>query len=230
VKFAGASTSTIKCGGDKFLFDGGATSTLTKSVENSTHIRPKVAEIQTAGGATSIYTTYVCLKTCFVRDRTGTIRPIVVKAYIAPALRYALLSVKGLNKSGYRVIHDEDDLESGVYAVINRNRTLRKSFAFLCTQVFFPEKQMNAQQFETQSGYELWHRRMAHSTNQNIRESISCTPGMKSLIGQKYESHIKCASCMIGKASLEDFQSLKRKVVPPFIKSTWPCFHHQSSL
>jgi hypothetical protein len=46
---------------------------------------------------------------------------------------------------------------------------------------------MKAQQFEKQSGYELRHRRMAHSTNQNISESISCTTGMESLIGQKYE-------------------------------------------
>jgi hypothetical protein len=56
---------------------------------------------------------------------------------------------------------------------------------------------------------------MAHSMNQNIRESISCTTGMESLIGQKYQSHLKCPSCMIGKATLEDFPSLKRKVVPP---------------
>jgi hypothetical protein len=94
VQFAGVSTSTIKCGDDALIVDGDATSTLTKSFENCTQIRPKVAAIQTAGGATSIFTTHICLKTYFVRDRTGTIRPIVVKAYIVPALRYDLLSSK----------------------------------------------------------------------------------------------------------------------------------------
>ncbi len=131
VKFAGVSTSTIKCGDDALIIDGGAISTLTKSFENCTLIRPKVVAIQTAGGATSIYTTHICLKTYFFRDRTGTIRPIVVKAYIVPALLHDLLSVKGLNKSGYRVIHDEDDMESGVYAVINRKINTAKSFAFM---------------------------------------------------------------------------------------------------
>ncbi len=126
VKFAGVSTSTIKCGDDALIVDGGATSTLP--FENCTQIRPKVAAIQTAGGATSIYTTHICLKIYFVRDRTGTIRPIVVKAYIVPALQHDLLSVKGLNKSGYRVIHDEDDMESGVYAVII---DIAKSFAYM---------------------------------------------------------------------------------------------------
>jgi hypothetical protein len=59
------------------------------------------------------------------------IRPIVVKAYIVLALRHDLLSVKGLNKSGFRVIHDEDDMESGVYAVINRKIDAAKSFAIM---------------------------------------------------------------------------------------------------
>jgi hypothetical protein len=88
------------------------------------------------------------------------------------------------------VIHDEDDMESGVYAVINRKIDTAKAFAFMSehSSLFYLKiEQMNAHQFEKQSGYELWHRRMAHSMNQNIRESISCTTGMKSLIGQKYE-------------------------------------------
>ncbi len=85
-KFAGVSTSTIKCGDEALIVDGGATSTLTSSLENCTQIRPKVVAIQTAGGVTSIFTAHICLKTYFVRDRTGTIRPIVVKAYIVPAL------------------------------------------------------------------------------------------------------------------------------------------------
>jgi hypothetical protein len=113
-----------------------------------------VAAIQTAGGATYIYTTHICLKTYFVGDQTGTIRPIVVKAYIVPALRHDLLSVKGLDKSGYRVIHDEDDMESGVYAVINRKIDAAKSFAFISEHSIFlylKIEQMNEQQFEKQS-------------------------------------------------------------------------------
>ena len=38
------------------LVDGGATSTLTKSFDNCTQIRPKVVAIQTASGAMAIYT------------------------------------------------------------------------------------------------------------------------------------------------------------------------------
>ncbi len=72
----------------QMLIVNGAISTLTKSFENCTpsQIRPKDVAIQTGGGATSTYTTHVCLKTDFVRDQTGFIRPNVVKAYIVPAL------------------------------------------------------------------------------------------------------------------------------------------------
>ncbi len=54
-------------------------------------------------------TTHRCLKTYYVRDRLGDIRPIVVKAYVIPGLKHDLLSVKGLNQARYRVIHDEDE-------------------------------------------------------------------------------------------------------------------------
>ena len=64
-------------------------------------------------------TTHRCIKTYYVRDRLGEIRPIVVKAYVVPGLKHDLLSVKGLNQAGYRVIHDEDEEESGVFTVIN---------------------------------------------------------------------------------------------------------------
>ncbi len=79
-------------------------------------------------------------------------------------------------------------MESGVYAGINRKIDTAKSFTFMSehSSLFYLKiEHMNAEQFEKQSGCELWHRRMAHSTNQNIRESISCTTGMESLIGQK---------------------------------------------
>jgi hypothetical protein len=104
----------------------------------------------------------------YVRDRLGEIRPIVVKAYIVPGLKHDLLSVKGENQDGYRVIHDEDEEESGVFAVINKKIDKAKSFPFMRKQPnFFSLKleQMSATQFEKQSRYELWHRRLGHSSN-----------------------------------------------------------------
>ena len=78
-----------------------------------------------------MYTTHVCIKTYFVRDRTGELRPITTKTYIVKNLKHDLLSVKGLNKAGYRIVMDEDAEESGVYAVEDGKVCKSKSFPFM---------------------------------------------------------------------------------------------------
>ena len=104
---------------------------MTKSLENSTLCKPKVVEIQTAHGDTMMKTTHLCYKTYFVKDRLGEIRPIIVKAYVVPGLKYDLLLVKGLNRAGYAVNHNPDPEQSGVYAVINNKIDQSKSFPFI---------------------------------------------------------------------------------------------------
>jgi hypothetical protein len=70
-------------------------------------------------------------QTYYIRDRLGGIRPIVVRAYVVPGLIHNSLSVKGLKQSGYRVIRDVDEEESGVFAVINKKIDKSKSFPFM---------------------------------------------------------------------------------------------------
>ncbi len=50
---------------DALICDGGATFTLTKSLENCTRVQQKVADIQTAYGGTLLSTTHRCLKTYY---------------------------------------------------------------------------------------------------------------------------------------------------------------------
>ena len=99
------------------------------------------------------------------------------------------------------MIHDEDEEESGVFAVINKKIDKAKSFPFMSEHSNFSSlklEQMSATQFEKQSGYELWHRRLGHSSNRNIRDSIKWNHGLEDLKGLTYEEHAKCPSCMIG--------------------------------
>ena len=91
------STRSIEDMENALICDGGATCTLTKSLKNCTVCKPKVVEVHTAHGATIRRTTHLCYKTYFVKDRLGEIRPIIVKAYVVPGLKYDLLSVRGLN-------------------------------------------------------------------------------------------------------------------------------------
>ena len=71
-QFAFAAITSVH-GDDALVVDGGATSTLTKSFDNCTQIRPKVVAIQTASGAMAIYTSHVCSKTHFAIDRLGSL-------------------------------------------------------------------------------------------------------------------------------------------------------------
>ncbi len=95
------------------ICDGGATFTLSSSFENCTDCQPKTVEIKTveiktAEGGVVMTTTHVCLKTYYVKSRPGEIRPITTKAFIVPSLRSDLISVKSVNRQGYRVVHDPD--------------------------------------------------------------------------------------------------------------------------
>jgi hypothetical protein len=66
-------------------------------------------------------------------------------------------------------------------------------------------EQMSETQFEKLSEYELWHRRLGHSLNRNIRSSVKWNTGLEDLKRLTYEEHLKFPSCVIGKATLEDF-------------------------
>jgi hypothetical protein len=106
--FVGAESIFESAEPEALCCDGGATTSLSSSFINCAEITERVVPINTAQGGTVMYTTHVCVKTYFVRDRTGELRPITTKTYIVKNLKHDLLSVKGLNKAGYRIIQDED--------------------------------------------------------------------------------------------------------------------------
>jgi hypothetical protein len=74
---------------------------------------------------------------------------------------------------------------------------------------------MSATQFKKQSGYELWRRRLGHSSNRKIRDSIKWNTEMEGLNRLTYEEHVKCPSCIIGKETMEDFPEARQVKVKP---------------
>jgi hypothetical protein len=67
---------------------------------------------------------------CQVKDRRNSSNsdPGI---YIVPTLRTDLISVKSLNHQGYRVMHDADPEESGIFPVLNGKMDKSKSFTFM---------------------------------------------------------------------------------------------------
>ena len=74
---------------------------------------------------------------------------------------------------------------------------------------------MCARQFEDQSGYDLWHLKLAHASNRNIKDTVKCAIGLESLKKMTFKPHARCPSCTIGKALLEDFKKAKRPINKP---------------
>ena len=50
---------------------------------------------------------------------------------------------------------------------------------------------------------------------QNIRDTIKCVNGVESLKHMTCYTHVKCPSCMIGKATLEDLPKAKKVITKP---------------
>ena len=101
-------------------------------------------------------TTHVCLKTYYVRTRTGEIRPITTKAFTCPKLGTDLLSVKSLILQGYSVTHHLDPEESGIFPILNGKTDKSQSFAFMSeysNPLYLKAELMSEQQFGKPSGY-----------------------------------------------------------------------------
>ena len=165
-----------------------------------------------------VTTTHVCLKTYYVRDRTGELRPIKTKTCIVQNLKHDLLSGKLLNKAGYRIILDEDPEESGIFAVNGGKICKSKSFSFmdiLTNLYYIKTKPLCLREFGKISGYELWHRRLGCSKNRIIRESIAHSTGLEYLRSKTFDEDAKCPSCMIGKSTLEVLPKLKDREMEP---------------
>jgi hypothetical protein len=74
--------------------ENGATTSLSSSFLNCTEITERAVAINTAQDGTVMMTMHVCLKTYYVRDRTGELRPITTKTFIVNKLKHDLLSGK----------------------------------------------------------------------------------------------------------------------------------------
>ena len=82
--------------------------------------------------------------------------------------------------------YDEDPEESGIFAVNEGNLKIckSKSFSFMgsLTNLYYIKTEpLCLREFGKISGYELWHRRPGHSTNLNIRETITHSTGIEDL-------------------------------------------------
>ena len=120
----------------------------------------------------------------------GEVKPITVQVIFVMGLPHPqdLLGGKSLNQENILVILDKDSDICGVYPLDENNEGhYRESFGFISepglpTDLFYLQtEQMDWTKFDNHSGYDLWHRRLAHAPKQNIKDTIEHSIGLEGL-------------------------------------------------
>ena len=79
-------------------------------------------------------------------------------------------------------------------------------------------EELDWRKFHEMNGFGLWHRRLMHCTNRNIRDTIPYVKGLEKLVNYKFDEHEKCPECMIGKSTLQDNPGDARRATRPLGK------------
>ena len=205
---------------DLLTFDCGATTTVTESLYNMTDVVPKVVTIQLAMDGMTMKSSHIGIKTYYVYDRTGSIRPVKTKALYVRELKQDLLGGKALTNTNYRIVLDSDEEIAGVYPKADDGSIdPANSFPFVSehSESLFHLRiaKISEQKYAKLSGYELWHRRLGHCPNESIRKSIAHSIGMDELKKARFDSHEKCPACAMGKAQRNNLPPRKERARKP---------------
>ena len=202
-----------------------ASMTITGSLANTTDVQAKSVIVDMAESGTSMNATHTCMKTYFVKNRTGEVVTITTPALYVKSVHQDLLSGKACNRANIRIILDEDPDISGLYPLDEKKQQhIEESIPFISepTDLYLLKiEEMDWRKFHATNGYDLWHRRLMHCPNRNIRESIQHTKGMEKLLKYRFNDHDKCPSCMIGKSTKQDTPGPIKRATKPFEKVTF---------
>ncbi len=91
--------------------DTGVSICVTGSLENTTDVVEKLVRVEMAENGsygTSMKATHVCMKTYFLKNRSGAVVSLTVPALYVKSVNQDLLSGKACNKIGVHIILDED--------------------------------------------------------------------------------------------------------------------------
>ena len=170
------------------IVDNGATTALSNSIFNMSHVQQCSVKINLAGKAMSIKATHSGYKSYYIKDVTRAIHKYTTKAFFVPDLQNDLLGERALVTANYRVILDKDPKVSGIFPVTNGEIDPATGLPFLDSSesLFFVETvPLSETQFKNMSGYSLWHWRLGHCPKQTIRDTIPLAKGIKVLSDRK---------------------------------------------
>ena len=103
------------------IVDNSATTTLSNSLFNMSHVQQCLVKINLAGKAMTIKATHSGYKSYYIKDVTRAVHKCTTKAFFVtvPDLQSDLLGGRALVTANYRVILDKDPKVSGIFPVTN---------------------------------------------------------------------------------------------------------------
>ncbi len=154
----------------------GASSTLTRSLIHVSDIEEKVIIIKTADDEERMRSTHKCIKTYYVRNRTGDPVSISVPALFVLGLHQGLIGGKAVSNLNIRVILDYDPDIRGLYPLTKdkeQNYQDPIEFIYEPTDLFYLQtEEMDWTRFNAATGYEVWHQQLGHVQFQNVEKTI----------------------------------------------------------
>ena len=112
--------------------DCGASMTITGSLANATDVVEKAVIVDMAESGASMKATHTCMKTYFVKNRTGEIVTITTPALYVKNIHQDLLSGKACNRAQIRIILDLDPDIAGLYPLDEeKQQHIEESIAFI---------------------------------------------------------------------------------------------------
>ena len=172
--------------------DCGASMTITGSLANTTEVVKKSVIVDMAENGTEMRSTHSCMKTYFIKNRSGETISITTLALYVKSVIQDLLSGKACNQIKIRIILDEDPDISGLYPLDkDKQQRIEDSIPFICepADLFLLKlEELDWRKFHEINGFRLWHRR--------LRETIPYVEGLEKLVNYQFSDHEECSECM----------------------------------
>ena len=112
--------------------DCGASMTITGSLANTTDVVEKDVIVDMAESGTSMKATHTCMKTYFIKNRTGEVVTITTPALYVRNVHQDLLSGKACNRAMIRIVLDLDPDIAGLYPLDkDKQQHIEESIAFI---------------------------------------------------------------------------------------------------
>jgi hypothetical protein len=157
-----------------------------------------------SGATVTVYSSHLCKKTHFVKDRLGQLVSITTEALYFKTAYQDLLSSKKCTTIGIRVILDENPDIMGLYMLDKDGQQhIQDSITFISEDsdlyLIKLDLEMDWRKYSKITGLPMWHRCFMDYPLQNIKDTIPYTKGMEKLKNCRIDPQEKCPACTIGK-------------------------------